>query len=240
MAKPYLTQRDCAMRVDSTLCTYAGKPVWVRADEREPANHIHINDVSLWIKGTGKPKKILIEDPLFSVTPVELGYVNLQHTIPQAVYLYRQAQRRPRQGLSTDNINIVGNTLGVDLNALLSSKEFVDMWCGVYPSFSECLDSVLKAPEDKVLTDKPARFKPVGKARMAFHKHLCLSGKKSDTVVDIEMQGRLLGTYCPRNARIVIDKNILQDETDKSTQVELLVIMLNNNGVKINDYILNT
>lgn len=235
MAKPYLTQRDCAMRVDNTLCTYAGKPVHVRVREQDQPNVIHIMDVTLWARGLGTQKRVNIEDPLFSVTPVELGYINHPSIPPKAWYLYRQAQRRPRQGLSTDNINVMGG-LGMDVLAMLGTPAFVDMWADKYPTFKECLDSVLSPPKKEREKDDVPKFKATTKASMAFHKHLCIEGKPSDTIVSVYMQGVCIGVYCPRSGKLSLNKGLLAESSDRDTQIELINIMLMNNGVKINDY----
>lgn len=93
MAEPFLTVDDARMKLDSTICSYKGKPYWVTVRD--------FDEVSISPLDHGRAKRIQISDDDFSYAALPLGYMNYGHDV---YYLSRLPARQNKAGLSQGNV----------------------------------------------------------------------------------------------------------------------------------------
>lgn len=222
MAKAFLSIRDCNMRIDQTICSYEGQPVWVRVYDVDPLNVVRIAPPSSW-ENARSYRITKVEDPAFSLTPVDLGYVNLTTPFSRCVYTYRNSQRRPRQGLSIDNINIVNRPEDVNSAGLMTCPGFADMWSNKYPSLSECVSAVSTAKTEGFSLNRST-------PSMAFHKHFAIQ-KEKEGVYRVDMQGYALGLWNEQHHTFKFTATLPSEE-----QKDLSVVFMREAGVPINEY----
>jgi len=172
MAKPYIRQEDCHQRLNDTICTYENLPVFVLVNMDFPVNNIHICPLHVVAAPTEKRAKatkiIHVADPLFSVYPVELGYV--QARLDTVCHLKRLADRRTKQGLS---INSVKATV-LPPSSFFYSECMTALWTDKYDSFQHCLDNALRAINGNLV------------GSWCFNRHACVSAAAGSIFLEFQ------------------------------------------------------
>ena len=175
----YISREDAERRLDSTICMYDGKPVWVNSPINYPAGTIALTELSA--KNNNNQTFTTVMDPKFSITPPELGYINFNK---KAYYLQRYPDRKQKQGLSSALFAGPGFNALIDEygDRWLRSSAMEDMLTNNYPSYAKALAFVMKNPG----------------CSMAFHKRACV-GDVSNGVIGLYHCNMLVGTISPES-----------------------------------------
>ena len=146
---PFIRQEDCSMRLDGTVGSYKGLPVYITVSNDFPTNAIHIepfeDTIRNYTRGGGltpSPRRVSIDvtDREFHAYPPVLGYVNIEGL---AIYVKRNAERRPRQGLGAGALSF--NSRGMFRQEhIMFSMPMHDMLTNNYPSFKTVIDNIRK------------------------------------------------------------------------------------------------
>lgn len=132
----YETLKDLADRLDSTICRYEGKVVYVRVmieDDETPSVRLFSWPDENFIK-TIEPS-----DPKFDISMIDMGYMNyIYNGENHVLYPYRTTGKKYKQGTSTGYCyvkNIDGEASQFGSHSL-QSQGFVDMVDRRYPPIS--------------------------------------------------------------------------------------------------------
>lgn len=227
MAKPYLTQNDCSLRLHKTVCTYKGEPVFVQCYLDDKPNVVSLTLINPDGSLRKKPLTINIEEPDFIITSPELGYVNFDKT---AGYYIRNAVRRAQQGLNHSSIYLVnaGEVRELDPipQSFFATPGFHGMWTNNYPSLHEACAYVEALVKN---TPKDGFQRTYSRA---FHKQLCVRtrlNKNGNTEpMKVVFQNNPIGVVTS-DLKIKLNSNFLQD----SDRALLMTSLLTSYGVQI-------
>ena len=104
MSCKYVTLKDLTDRLDSTVCRYGGKLVYVRVKPTGPEVNLHLYD---WPNVNSVIKTIKPDDPLFDISLLDLGYFNyVSNGENFALYPYRLSSKKYKQGTYTGYVYI--------------------------------------------------------------------------------------------------------------------------------------
>ena len=125
--------KDLSQRLDSTICRYDGRPYYVR----------YRGDNLLDLQTLERQRSVLTikaDDPLFDVSGIPLGYV--QVTKENVCYVTRKASRIYKQGVTADTLVPHYMTSTSELHARFSpySQAFEDMIMERYPSLDSAIE----------------------------------------------------------------------------------------------------
>jgi hypothetical protein len=143
----YETQEEVNFRLSNSIVTYDGKPVYITRiqhpedeDGKEVAR-VFFYEIPLKQGGGARETRKFLSSRKFDLATPPLGYMNFQK---RALYLSRRPVRQQRQGLTNDTLSIIGvtgrPTMDHNMNNLITSNGFVDMFANKYPSFKEAGD----------------------------------------------------------------------------------------------------
>jgi hypothetical protein len=143
----YETTEEVKFRLENTVVTYDGQPVYISkvhvpdAEDKGEIARVYFYDLPL--KGAGqKETRKYLSSKKFDLAPFPMGYVNHNG---QAFFVARTPVRQNKQGLAqgtTIITDIRGQKAALSLNDLLRSQGFCDMIAGKYPSFKEAGESL--------------------------------------------------------------------------------------------------
>lgn len=216
--KRYDNPADVGMRLGSTYLRYKKKCYYVE----------HLGDFKLQLY-TGKPglhsamqpeSVVDANDPELDISSAPLGYCNVRDHGP--VYLSRPAERRQRQGVSTNGISgfdevgrqwkrPIGKYINLTPDCIISVVE------GQYPSLKDIIE------------------KQNPKVGAAFHRRLCLmpipAGKGERLTWKIKYMATFVGLLTETPDGLVA--GLIDGHGGNS----FLRFILNNEGVQVHEYV---
>lgn len=162
--------RDAAMRLEGTIVSYDGKAFKVLGITGE--------DIRLYgvIIRNGTEVTCHQDDPLLSMAPPPIGYVNFDN---HSLYLMRKPVRRWKQGLDIRALACPG--AGMRIMAGLGDRNLMDCLENVYPSFEKSL-GMFKSTNP---------FNPDARKSVAFSRYFCVN--KGAEGLCLEYKGRAVG-----------------------------------------------
>lgn len=142
---------DISQKMDSSIFRYKKIPYWVSYEGGTIIRLLNIPDQEI-------KYKIDFNDPDLDFSSCPLGYLNY---VPykSVGYLVRIPVRKVKQGVNSQNTKVIrlpGHpNLPFNVNSALSSKSFVDMVTGKYPSLETALSTLRKSdPESQIAVSR--------------------------------------------------------------------------------------
>lgn len=182
----YETAEEVRMRLEGTVVLYDGKPVYItrtslRAGADEEGNeHDRVWFRPLPYNNTEAEIRKLLSSRHFDLTPFKMGYMNHKGS---AVFVERLASRQSKQGLCENNcktVDFATDRRVLNFAQLISSKGFVDMINGVYPSMEEAREMFRKRA-----------------GSVAISRRFCLVNDEDLDLMYVSHKGMKCGTISP-------------------------------------------
>lgn len=146
----YDNERDAASYLGNSIILYDGKPVIVGEVQRVPIQRSFV--IQLMPLPKGSPFSTTLDDPKLNMLNIRLGNVTWGDNV---YYLERIPIRAYKQGITSNNVNIVGPTGNLRsrdiLGELRTTPGFVDMMMGVYPTAAEVKKKLVAAGVRKAI-----------------------------------------------------------------------------------------
>ena len=159
----YETADEVKMRLEQTVVLYEGKPVYItkvssvggglgydaednpiKADDKKEIARVFFRELPMDPRIGNDEKNThrkYLSSRNFDLSPFKMGYFNIKG---RAIFAARSPIRQNRQGLSSQVLkltDIKGRPVeDISFTSAISSKGFVDMVAGVYPTFKDVGD----------------------------------------------------------------------------------------------------
>ncbi len=139
-------ERDLSQRLDNSVCMYGGNPVYVRVSP-EGGGILDLYDLDQNIPGI--LSRIKYNDPLFDISTPPLGFIQARQEM--AMFVMRRPVRVYKQGLSNENILILGVGFGANFPERISVRSLPvkRMIANNYPTLIEALKTLEESKDNK-------------------------------------------------------------------------------------------
>lgn len=194
MAEKYYAEVDRNRRLGNSICFYKGKPVWVMTrlnwNVYPPETQLSEEEVLIAdLHRSTNPydptpwKRVKYTDDAFSYDAFPLGYMNYDR---KSYYMCRIPARDQTQGLSRGNLAAIPSDLS---NKAMQTKNMEDCILGVFPSFTEAFESVIKGTN----------------ISCAFDRSFSLSNTRN-MGVSLSYQGEIIGFWSDKSKAFALAK----------------------------------
>lgn len=191
MAIGFDTHEDTRQRINRTICSYDGKPVFVQVDG--------VNEISIWPLrrdvGNIPPKKVRVTDKKFSYASAPLGYMNYQKN---AFYVMRVPNRQTRAGISSE---ILSTDPAIPPAEFFMSKAFENCIMGTHPSLPTALKSLSKDHNS-----------------VAIHRHLALFKLPSRHIYELRYRGAAIGAFDSNSQQFIFSESPMRSFVERIVQ----------------------
>lgn len=181
--KKYLNRSDASMRLDGTICLWKGEPVYVRFNCDGGKNGDRVN-ISYFDGSNRRQRVVTYTSKDFTFYPIRLGYMNRNGNV---YYLARLPNRRQKQGLCSNNVEIT--PMSSLSSGWFPSTSLYNLIMDIYPT-SEDVRVMLEKGQEGIALDRDIAFR---KASKGFYK--------------VFLKTQLMGTYETNEGRINLLNN---------------------------------
>jgi hypothetical protein len=188
MGLAYVDQHDVEKRLNSSICRFDGKAVYVQVKRGDPVNTVWLTHL-----GTGEnPFVTKTTDPLFVHKSPALGYVNVAST---CLYVGRMPDRKQTQGLNWMNTTIIPDQVApnhLGIRDIFNTKAFAAMIEDKYPPFELALHQLQQIDNYK---------------GVAFHKHIAIK-RINARDIGLFYRARFVAMWDQRRAQFFLLPNL--------------------------------